>query len=182
MKNKDADAIRCSRVEISGILVCEINGGKNVLVIPREKIRNIRLVCDSSAKNPFFQFFIGLLMMSFGFLGLIAFWLASSILSTPIDVDPDVVRIPIIPIFLWIMTVWGIWNLTGVFKTHYHLLIETEDGFKQIFFEKSTKLGEIRQFLRRTCWRFGYEIDTSLKKLEEQQLCCPWPSNGPSSQ
>ena len=162
------DKIRCSRVEISGATICEVCGVKTVATVQREHIRHISVVYDTTAKYPFFQFFMGFVLIALGFIGLIVSWLASAVIG-PIDIDPDEFRIPIIPIVLWLMIVSGIWSLVIVFRASYHLLIETEDGVKKIFFEKATTLPDIQHFIRRAGWRFGYEIDTSsLDKVVEQ--------------
>ena len=167
MEDDGATAIRCSGIEISHAMICKVNGKKTVSAVRREDIRQIRLSYDTSAKYPFFQFFFGFILIALGFLGLIVAWLASSVVGEPIDIDPDQVRIPIIPIFLWLMIVSGVWSLAKVFRASYDLLIETEAGLTKVFFEKSTKLEDIQQFVRRVCWRFGYEIDTS--RLAENQ-------------
>jgi hypothetical protein len=160
------DKIRCSRVEISGATISEVCGIKTIASVPREHIRRISVIYDTTAKYPFFQFFLGFILIALGFIGLIVSWLASAV-SGPIDIDPDNINIPIIPIALWLMIVSGIWSLVVVFRASYHLLIETEDGVKKIFFEKATTLQDIQHFIRRAGWRFGYEIDTtSLDKLE----------------
>lgn len=162
------DKIRCSRVEISGATICEVCGVKTVVTVQREHIRHISVIYDTTAKYPFFQFFMGFVLIALGFIGLIVSWLASAVIG-PIDIDPDEFRIPIIPIVLWLMIVSGIWSLVVVFRASYHLLIETEDGVKKIFFEKATTLPDIQHFIRRAGWRFGYEIDTSsLDKVVEQ--------------
>ena len=173
MENDGAHAIRCSRIEISDGMICEVCGEKRVSAIRREDIRNIRLTYDTSAKYPFFRFFFGFILVCLGFIGLFVSWLANSVTGTPIDIDPDEIRIPIIPIFLWLMIVSGVWSLVGVFRASYHLLIETEDGFKKIFFEKTATLQDIKQFTRRAGWRFGYKIDTSsLEHVEVPSETC----------
>lgn len=161
MEDVGVNAIRCTRVEISDAMICEICRTKTVTSVRREDIRHIKLTYDTSAKYPFFQFFFGFILISLGFIGLIVAWLASSVVGEPIDIDPDQVRVPIIPIFLWLMIVSGVWNLAKVFRASYHLLIETEDGLTKVFFEKSAKLEDIQKFVRKVCWQFGYEIDTS---------------------
>jgi hypothetical protein len=161
------DKIRCSRVEISGAMICEVCGVETVVTVPREHIRRISVIYDTNAKYPFFQFFLGFILIALGIIGLTVSWLASAV-TGPIDIDPDNINIPIIPIAMWLMIVSGIWSLVVVFRASYHLLIETEDGAKKIFFEKATTLPDIQHFIRRACWRFGYEIDTtSLEKLEQ---------------
>ncbi|MGC2424594.1 MAG: hypothetical protein WA666_09600 [Nitrospirota bacterium] len=161
------DKIRCSRVEISGATICEVCGIKTVVTVPREHIRRISVVYDTTAKYPFFQFFMGFVLIALGVIGLTVSWLASTVIG-PIDIDPDNMNIPIIPVVLWLMIVSGVWSLVVVFRASYHMLIETEDGVKKIFFEKATTLPDIQHFIRRAGWRFGYEIDTSsLDKLEQ---------------
>lgn len=166
MKNC-GDRIRCSRIEISGASISEVSGVKTVATVRREHIRRISVIYDTTAKYPFFQFFLGFILIALGIIGLTVCWLASAVIG-PIDIDPDEVRIPIIPVALWLMIASGVWSLVVVFRASYHLLIETEDGVKKIFFEKATTLPDIQHFIRRAGWRFGYEIDTSsLDKLEQ---------------
>jgi hypothetical protein len=159
--------ITCSGVEFSGTMVREVIGKKVALVIPREQIRQIKLIYDTAAKYPFFQFLTGFILLGLGVLGIIVSFLTSLRGSLPVDVESGSVRLQLIPISLWLMVGVGLWSLIGVFKASYYLAVETENGVKKLSFEKSTDLRDIRLFIRKVNWSFGYDIDTSI--LEKVQ-------------
>ncbi|MDA8162479.1 MAG: hypothetical protein M0022_06185 [Desulfobacteraceae bacterium] len=166
MKN-DSDHIICSRIEISGAMIREIDGEKTVIAIPREQVRTIKLDYDTRVGNPFFQFCSGFILIMMGGIGLTVALLASPGGALPVIIEPDRVTLQLIPIILWLMFGIGIWCLLKIFGASYYLLIETESGAKKIFFEKSMELQDIKQFIRKVHWSFGYEIDTSiLEKIE----------------
>ncbi|HAM50124.1 MAG TPA: hypothetical protein DCP92_05315 [Nitrospiraceae bacterium] len=164
-------SIRCSSVEISGSAIRQRDGDRSVLIVPREQIQLIKLAYDTSAKNPFCQYFLGFTLFSLGLIGLIATFIASLGGVSLIKMGSGDLGLPLIPIALWFMIGIGFWLLIGIFRARYHLLIATEQGLRKIFFEQSIDIKEIQQFIRKAHLNFGYEIDTSiLEKLKVSSL------------
>ncbi len=100
-------------------------------------------------------------MVALGSIGLITLFLAGTGRTPLVPDDSGDQVIPVLPLVLWLMLGIGIWCLTGIFKTRYHFLIDTESGMQKIYFGKVDNL-QIRQFMRKVCGDFGYEIDISV--------------------
>ncbi len=158
-------------MEFSDTAVREIGRKRTAIAIPRETIRKISLVYDTRARNPFLQFFLGFVLVTLGAIGLTVSFMTSLRGGLPITVVSGVVMFQPVPAALWLMLALGGWSLTGVFRAGYLLQIETDSGARKIFFQKSTSLQDIRQFIRKVNWTFGYEIDTSvLEKMQAPSL------------
>ncbi len=158
--NKEHNCIRCSGVEISDSAICKLKKEKPVLKIPREHIRVIKICFDTPARNPFCRFFAGFIMLLLSVIGLtlcLLTWYAMPVMRP----EGDILRVPLLPVLLWIMAGVGFWLLSGIFRARYHFMIETKRGEQKIFFEKAASRGDIDQFIRRARLRFGYEIDVS---------------------
>ncbi len=159
-------SIRCSNVEISGTGISELDCRGTATTVPREQVRRITLSYDTRTENPFCHYFLGFTLLLLGALGLLVIFLAS-VKGGLIQVESEYMEIPLIPVALWLMIGIGLWLLVGIFRAQYHFLIETENKTCRIFFEKSADIAEIRQFIRRAQFDFGYEIDISiLEKLQ----------------
>jgi hypothetical protein len=160
--DSDINSIRCSKVEISGTKISELDGDRIVITIPREQIRQIKLSYDTNAKNPFCQYFLGFTLLSLGLIGFVVTFFASlgGISLTRARSEDFVV--PLIPVTLWLMIGVGFWLLMGIFRARYHLWIDTEGGIRKIFFEKAVDIQEIQQFIKKAHLNFGYSIDVSI--------------------
>jgi hypothetical protein len=164
------NSIRCSKVEISEAGISELDGKRVVAAIPREQIREIKLCCESCAKYPFFQYFMGFNLLALGVIGLFVVFLASA--KRPlVPTEPGTFVLPMIPIILWVMVGIGFSFLIKVIRTRYHLAVETEGGIRKLFFDRKMKVDEIRQFLRKAKFYFGYTVDVSI--LEKKHLSSP---------
>lgn len=164
----DYNSIRCSKVEISGTRISELDGDRVVITVPREQIRQIKLSYDTGAKNPFCQFFLGFTLLSLGLIGVIVIFIASAGGGSLIQNQSGGSVLPLIPITLWLMIGIGLWLLADIFQAKYHFLIDTENGIRKVFFEKSVDIREIQQFIKRAHLNFGYEIDVSI--VEKMQV------------
>jgi hypothetical protein len=160
--DSDNGSIVYSKVEISGTNIRKIDGGRIVLTIQKEQIRQVRLCYDTKARNPFCQYFLGFTLFSLGLLGLVVAFLASAGRGGILKAEPGEFVVPLIPIIFWIMTGTGFWLLLGIFRARYHLCIDTDNGVRRIFFGKAAEVTEIRQFIRLANQKFGYEIDISI--------------------
>ncbi len=156
------DAIRCSKVEISGTTISELHCDRIFVAVPREQIRHIQLCYDASPKNPFCQFFLGFNLFLIGLIGLIVVFYASMGEGSLIQSESGEFVVPLIPVVLWLMVGTGLWLLRGVFHARYLFLIDTENGIRKIFFEESADINEIQLFIRRAQLHFGYAIDVSV--------------------
>jgi hypothetical protein len=131
-------------------------------IIPRERIRNIRIVHDTSARYPFAQFFLGFIFLMLGGLGVLVLVLTSLRGALPIRVEDGEIQFQLIPVTFWLAITLGLWWLMGVFRESYHLTIETDDRVRRMFLGDSRDLEDIRQLVRRATWSFGYEVDASV--------------------
>jgi|GEM_PF-2446433 hypothetical protein len=155
------NSIRCSKVEISGTNISELHCDGIFVTVPREQIRQIKLSRDTSAKNPFCQYFLGFTLFSIGMIGLIVVFYASMGGVSLLQSESGEFVLPLVPAALWTMVGIGLWLLSGIFRTRYLFLISTENGIQKIFFEKSADVNEIQQFIMRAHLNFGYSIDVS---------------------
>ncbi len=156
------NSLRCSGVCISGLGISKLEGGKVVRTIPRERIKEIKLSFDSDSRHPFCQFFGGFTMVALGLIMEIACVIMGSDRATSVNLIVISLGIRSAMASFWGIIGLGLWSLIGVFRAKYHLLITTESGTRRLFFEKSSDKREIRQFIRRACQEFGYEIDASI--------------------
>ena len=160
--DSDSNSLTYSKVEISATEIIKIEAGRPVLTIQREQIRQIELCYDTEANHPFYQYFLGFILLFLGLFGLIVTFLALAGGGGIAPAKPGELVIPLVPVILWVMTGIGFWLLVGIFRARYNLCIETDNGTHRIFFDKTTELMEIRQFISRANQRFGYEIDSSI--------------------
>jgi hypothetical protein len=149
-------------VDISKTTISEIHGDRIFVTIPREQIRQIKLCYVTSAKNPFCQYFLGFTLFSIGLIGLIVVFYASIGGGSLIQAKSEEFVVPLIPVALWLMVGTGLWFLKGIFSGKYFFLIDTENGIRKIFFEKSADINEIQQFIKKAYLKFGYAIDVSI--------------------
>lgn len=155
--------IRCSGVVISSEGICHFDGKQKAsFTIPRAHIINISLGYDTRSKSPFCHFFLGFSLLFLGLLGIMVTFLASMGKVSLARMETDKLALPLILIVLWIMAGTGFFFLLGVFRASYHLLVETEKETRRLFFDRSAKPEEIRQFIRRACLDFDYQIDSSI--------------------
>ena len=164
------DSIRCSKVEISETTISEIHRDRIFVTVPREQIRQIKLCYDTSAKNPFCQYFLGFTLFSIGLIGLIVVFYASIGGGSLIQAKSEEFVVPLVPAALWLMVGTGLWLLGGIFRAKYFFLIDTENGIRKFFFENSGDINEIQQFIRRAHLNFGYVIDVSILQKNQVSL------------
>ncbi len=160
--NSDGSSIAYSKVEISGTDLRKIDDGRIVITIGKGEIRQIRLGYDTEARHPFLQYFFGFTLFSLGLLGLVVTFFANTGVRDVAASEPGEFVLPMIPVILWIMAGIGFWLLLGIFRARYHLCIDTDNGVRRIFFDKTAEVTEIRQFIRMANQKFGYEIDSSV--------------------
>jgi hypothetical protein len=156
------DPIRYSGVEISGGEICELWHEKPFLKVPREHIKLIKLSLDTPARNPFCQFFMGFIMVFMSTVWLAMLFLASWSGILAMELEEDVVRVPLAAMALWVMAGGGFWLLLGVFRSRYQFIIQTEHRVRKIFFEKAASTEGLDIFIRKARLDFGYEIDNSV--------------------
>ena len=151
-------------MEVSETMVRRIGGRPSIAAaVPKERIRRIELVEDTAARYPFMQFFAGFVFATVGGIGVLVLLFTSLGDSWPIAVDDGgAVFLNLAPTILWLQVVLGVWLLTGVFRVSYCLAIETDEGVRRMALGGIADLPEIRQFIRRVGWTFGYEIDASV--------------------
>ncbi len=131
-------------------------------IIPRERIRNIRVVHDTSARYPFARFFLGFVLLLLGGLGVLVLILTGIRGALPIRVEDAGIQFQLLPVTFWLVIALGLWSLIGVFRAGYHLTIETDERVRRMFLGNSRDLEDIRQLVRGATWSFGYEIDASV--------------------
>ncbi len=131
-------------------------------LIPRERIRAMRIVHDSSASHPFAQFFLGFVLLLLGGLGVLVLVLIGVREALPIAVEDGEIQVQPIPVTWWLAVTLGVWSLVGVFRAGYHLTIETDERVRRTFLGGARDVGDIRQLVRHASWSFGYEIDASV--------------------
>jgi hypothetical protein len=131
-------------------------------IIPRERIRNIRIVHDTSARYPFAQFFLGFMLLLLGGIGVLVLIFTGIRGALPIRVEDGEIQFQLIPETLWLAITLGLWTLIGVFRASYHLTFETDERVRRMFLGNSRDLEDIRRLVRRATWSFGYEIDASV--------------------
>lgn len=159
---EESGDIRYSGVRISNSHICRLKDEATVLEkIPREHIKSIKVCFDTPCKNPFCQYFAGFILLFLGAVGMIVLLLASRGGAHEAGMETGNLRLPLLPVLMWVMAGSGLWLLIGVFRARYHLIIQTEDGTRKIFFEKAASRQGIRQFIRKGRLDFGYEIDDS---------------------
>ncbi len=162
-------AIKCTTVEISDSMLCEVDDGKTISSIPREQVQAIKLVCDTGAKHPFMQFFVGFSALAVSIFGLFISLLVRWRGLLPVTVHPGQVSLHPVTIALYVLLGAGLWCLLGVLRVRYYLEVRTGTRLMRLFFERSASAGDIRQFIRSVTWRFGYEIDASaLDKMKSR--------------
>src|SRR5208337_3969114 len=125
-----SDSIRCSKVEISGTNISELHCDRIFVTVPREQIRQIKLCYDTSAKNPFCQYFLGFTLFSMGLIGLIVVFYASLGGGSLVQAKSGEFVLPLIPAALWLMVGIGLWLLSGIFRARYLFLIDTENAVR----------------------------------------------------
>ncbi len=130
-------------------------------IIPRERIRNIRVVHDTSARYPFARFFLGFVLLLLGGLGVLVVILTGIRGALPLRVEDGELQLQLVPATCWLAITLGLWWLMGVFRASYHLTIETDERVRRTVLGNSRDLENIRQLVRRATWSFGYEIDAS---------------------
>ena len=162
------NSLRCSKIEITGTHISELDGERLVMTIPREQILKIKLCYDTDAKYPFCQYFLGFTLLSLGLIGLAVTFFASISGGPLVQTESGNFVLPLVPMTLWLMVGAGFWFLLGIFRAKYHLWIETENGICKIFFDKKADIKEIQQFIRQAHLYFGYAIDVSI--LEKMSI------------
>ncbi len=130
--------------------------------IPRKRIRNIRVVHETSARYPFAQFFVGFMLVLLDGMGVFVLILTGVRGALPIRVEHGEIQLQLIPVTFWLGVALGLWSLIGVFRASYHLTIETDERVRTSFLGNSRDVEEIRRLVRRATWSFGYEIDASV--------------------
>ncbi len=131
-------------------------------IIPRERIRNIRIVHDTSARYPFAQFFLGFILVLWGGIGVLVLILTPAGGASPIRLEDGELQLQLVPVALWLAVALGLWSLRSVFRPSYHLTIETDERVRRRSLGSSRDVDEIRQLVRRATWSFGYEIEASV--------------------
>ncbi len=131
-------------------------------IIPRERIRSIRIVHDTRARYPFAQFFLGYVLLMLGGIGVLVLILTSVGGASPIRVEDGEIQLQLVPETFWVAITLGLWWLIGVFRASYHLTIEADGRVRRTLLGGSRDLEDIRQLVRRASWSFGYEIDASV--------------------
>ncbi len=156
------NSLRCSNVEISADEISEFHGERRVVTVPRKQIRHIKLSCDTSVRNPFLEFFVGFTLTFLGMMGIIIFFITAAAGGRLfIQRESGHLALPLIPVILWGATGIGLWLLVRVFRSRYHLIVETSKRERKIFFEKTADIQDIKQFVQKAKIDFGYEIDVS---------------------
>ncbi len=130
--------------------------------IPRERIRNMRVVHDTSARYPFARFFLGFMLLLLGGVGVLVLILTGVRGASPIGIEHGEIQLQLVPVTFWLAVMLGLWSLMGVFRASYQLTIETDERVRRMFLGDSRDLEAIRQLVRRATWSFGYEIDASV--------------------
>ncbi len=153
--------VRCATVEFSPTVV-RLLRKPGEAIIPRERIRAIRIVQDTSARYPFARFFVGFVLLLLGGLGVLVLVLLGIREALPIGVEDGEVQLQPLPVTAWLAITLGLWSLVGVFRAGYHLTIETDERVRRMFLGNSRDLEDIRQLVRGATWSFGYEIDASV--------------------
>ncbi len=115
--------------------------------VPRERVRNIKLIYDTAARYPFTQFFVGFLLVTLGGIGAVVLFLTSLRESLPVEVESGNVSLNLIPTALWLMVALGVGLLAGVFRARYQLAIETDDGIRRIVLGRTADLPDIRRLV-----------------------------------
>ncbi len=154
-------SLRYSNVEISADEITEFSGERRIVTVSRKQIRHIKLSRDTSVKYPFLEFFVGFTLTFLGMIGIIILLVAAVGERHFIQRESEHLVLPLVPVILWGVTGIGLWLLVRVFRSRYHLVIETGNREFKIFFEKTTDIQDIKQFVQRAKTDFGYEIDVS---------------------
>lgn len=157
----DHDAIRYEGVQISVESVSALSGDKVLSAVPRDQICRITLCHDTSARYPFLQFSFGFIFILLGIVAMTAAFLIDTENNVALWSEQQFV-IPLVPIAIWVVIGAGFWLMAGIFRTEYHLLLDTKDKALKLFFKKSADIHEIHQFIRRARLEFGYVIDAAI--------------------
>ncbi len=152
----------CSKVQITGPGVSQLDGERITVTVPKEDIRRIKLSYDPRSKHPFLRFLGGFGLIVSGLVLLIAAFIMVEVGVLFVRLASYTFSIPVVPISLWLMVGAGLWLLLGVFRGRYLLFIATDQGFRKIFFEESTDIGEILRFIERANRELAYNIDISI--------------------
>jgi hypothetical protein len=152
----------CSTVQILGTGISQIENNRVVNMVPKEEILYIKLSHDSRSHRPFLRFLAGFVLMATGMILLLAEFIIAEGRIISLQLKSFTFGLPFIPILLWSMVGVGAWLLIGVFRGRYNFLIETKKGIQKIFFDESTDIREIRDFIIRAKDELGYDIDVTL--------------------
>jgi hypothetical protein len=152
----------CSTVHIAASGISQEEGGRMVVAVPKEDIREVRLDHDSRSRHPFLQFFAGFILIATGSVFLIAAFLIAEGGIYRVQIQSLTFGVPLVPLGLWLMVGIGLWLVIGVFRGRYTLLIDTESGKRKIYFEESAKITDILPFIKRANQELGYQIDLSI--------------------
>ncbi len=155
------DSVRYATVEFSPTMV-RLAGRLIDAIIPRERIRNIRIVHDTSARYPFLQFFVGFMLFLAGGIGVFVLIFIGPRGALPLRVEDGALHFELVPEAFWLAIALGLWSLLGVFRASYHLTIETDERVRRVLLGFSRDLEDIRQLARGAAWSLGYEIDASV--------------------
>ncbi len=155
------DTVRRATVEFSPTMV-RVVGSLIHAIIPRDRIRKIRVVHETIARYPFAQFFLGFVLVLLGGVGVLVLVLTGVGEALPIRVVDGELEVKLVPVTSWLAITLGAWWLVGVLRAGYHLTIETDERVRTMFLGSSRDVKDIRRFVRQASWGFGYEIDASV--------------------
>ncbi len=162
----NGDPIKLYSVQFSSSEVCELDDGKVLVSIPRDKIRKLSLQRGTSANRPLPQFIIALILI------VIGVFCSSPILRFLTDAmsanagHASITGLQLLA-FGVPMILIGIWLIAEIVRKKYYLLIQTEDGSQKIAFESKAELLRINLFIRDVHQEFGYSISSNLDIIME---------------
>lgn len=152
----DQEIIRCSTIQVSKEDVCQFDGNKPILKVPRKQIREIALAYGMPAKHPVVRVSISLVLISLGaspgFIPLMSIVLGEYITFYSL-LDILAFAVPLMLI--------GLWPLPAIFQKRYYLLIRTVTGRKKLVFKERPSKSSLCQFLMKAEQEFGYKIKWS---------------------
>jgi hypothetical protein len=150
---QSANELKLSSVLISKFGVAEIEGSKQLILIPKDDIKRIKLKYGFVSKRPYMQAAIGLIIVIFGFAaGLIPL---IKLLAAGANVGFNKLKAPGL-ILTWIPI--GAWIILAGYKKSFYLQIETSKGGKNLVFQKGCDSESIKRFLKKANNEYDYNI------------------------
>ena len=158
----DMNKIILSTVKISQKGITEVEGKRDSIFVPRERINSVNLLYGCGVQRPLIQTVLGIALVLIPlYFFLPPFWeLVNSQINSNNQGGGRALQFFALPL---LFVPFGIWFLMEVFKKSFYFLIKTKTENKKIVLRRKVSQAELYQFIEQAKNDFCYSITVELK-------------------